>query len=259
MLHLLKRHPLPVTAFFSRALVLTYAFPPQVLQPLLPERLVLDTWLDTCRDPSQEWGFLAIALVETRRLRPSFLPAAMGCDFFLSGYRIFARLEGARSLRGLRILHSETNRRLMVCAGNLLTHYHYALCRAAIEPRHGGIRWTVRPPHGKPDHADPNLDVIAHLAEEPAALPPGSPFASIAEARRFAGPLPYTFNYEPETQSVIAVRAVRQKWNPQPVNVEVRRCAFLEQEPFRQCAPVLASAFYLQDVPYMWQRGRRVA
>ncbi len=125
MLHWLKRHPIPVTAYFRHALVLTYAFPPEVLEPLLPEELALDTWRGS--------GFLAIALVATERMRPSFLPAAMGSDFFLSGYRIFTRLAGGESLRGLRILRSDTDRRLMVCAGNLLTHYNYSLCSAAVE------------------------------------------------------------------------------------------------------------------------------
>src|SRR4051812_14726302 len=101
MLHLLKRHPLPVSAYFRNSLVLTYAFPSAILEPLLPAGLVLDTY--------QGFGFLAIAMVETECLRPSFLPASLGRGFFLSGYRIFARLAGATSQRGLRILRSDTN------------------------------------------------------------------------------------------------------------------------------------------------------
>src|ERR1700734_1713742 len=136
MLHWLKRHPVPVTAFFRHALVLTYAFPPEVLEPLLPAGLVLDTWRGK--------GFLAIALVATERLRPSFLPAALGRDFFLSGYRVFTRLAGSESVRGLRILRSDTDHRLMVCAGNLLTHYNYSLCETKLEEGKNEIRWAVR-------------------------------------------------------------------------------------------------------------------
>ena len=254
MLHWLKRHPVPVTAFFRHALVLTYAFPPEVLAPLLPQGLALDTWRGR--------GFLAIALVQTERMRPSFLPAAMGRDFFLSGYRIFTRLGGGASLRGLRILRSDTDRRLMVSAGNLLTHYNYSLCEAELEQRAGEIHWTVRTPRG-----DADLDVIARglghdpvlPPELPAALPAGSPFQSMAEARRFAGPLPYTFDDEEETGAIVAIRAVRQEWNPRPVEVEVRRCTFLDREPFLSARPVLANAFYVHDVDYKWLRGRRVA
>jgi hypothetical protein len=247
MIHLLKRHPIPVTAFFRHSLVLTYAFPPEILAPLLPSGLVLDTF--------HGHAFLAIALVETAHLRPSFLPAAMGRSFFLSGYRIFTRLGGAASSRrGLRILRSDTDHTWMVRAGNLLTHYNYRLCRVAREEHGHAIRWTIQTPDAEAD-----LDVTAELSGEPAPLPQGSPFATLAEARRFAGPLPYTFDYEAPTRSIIAIHALRQSWNPQPVAVQVRRNTFLDHEPFRRATPVLANAFHVRNVPYQWQRGVRVA
>lgn len=246
MLYWLKRHPIPVSAILRHSLVLTYAFPAAVLEQLLPEGLVLDLF--------RGHAFLAIALVQTERLRPSFLPAAIGRDFFLSGYRIFTRLNRAgRSRRGLRILRSDTDRKWMVVAGNLLTHYNYDLCQVTLEERGHDIHWTIRTPRSEAD-----LEVIARLTDKPAALPSQSPFATLAEARRFAGPLPYTFDYEKETDSIIGIRAVRQRWDPQPVAVEVRRNTFLEQRALGQASPILANAFYVRDVPYHWQRGRRL-
>jgi Uncharacterized conserved protein (COG2071) len=247
MLHLLKRHPIPVSAFFRHSLVLTYALPPEILEPLLPEGLVLDTY--------RGHAFLAIALVQTERLRPSFVPAAMGGDFFLSGYRIFTRFDTvAQSKRGLRILRSDTDRPWMVRAGNLLTHYNYHLCQARLEERGQRIRWTIQTPRSAAD-----LEVVACLTGDPAPLPEGSPFNTLADARRFAGPLPYTFDYEEATDSIIGIRALRQKWNPEPVAVEVRRNTFLDHEPFCRAAPVLANAFHVRDVPYQWRRGRRLS
>lgn len=247
MLHLLRRHPIPVSAFFRRSLVLTYAFPPHILEPLVPIGLELDLF--------RGHAFLAIALVQTERLRPSFIPAALGRDFFLSGYRVFTRLgNGARSKRGLRILRSDTDRKWMVRIGNLLTHYNYHLCDANIEERDQNIRWTIRTPH-----SDADLEVVAHVTDEPAALPNCSPFASLAEARRFAGPLPYTFEYERATGSIIGICARRQNWTPRPVTVEVHQNTFLEQEPFRGASALLANAFYVQAVPYEWERGKRLS
>jgi len=247
MFHLLKRHPIPIAAFFRHCLVLTYAFPPETLQPLLPQGLVLDTF--------RGHGFLAVALVQTEDLRPSFLPAAMGRDFFLSGYRIFTRLAGgAQSKRGLRILRSDTDHPQMVCVGNLLTHYNYHLCQATFEEHSHGIHWIIRT-----QRSDADLEVFARLSGSPPTLPSGSPFGTLAEARRFAGPLPYTFDYERETQSIIAIRAMRQGWNPELVEVEVRENTFLDHEPFRCTQPVLANAFHVRDVPYQWQRGSRLA
>jgi len=245
MFHLLKRHPIPISAFFRHSLVLTYAFPPQTLEPLVPQGLVLDTFRGR--------AFLAVALVETEHLRPSFLPARIGGNFFLSGYRIFTRLAGRESKRGLRILRSDTDHPGMVYAGNLLTHYHYRLCRAALEEDDRGIHWTIRTPRSEAD-----LEVFARLSETPGPLPAGSPFGTVEEARRFAGPLPYTFDYEEETRSIIGIRAVRQSWNPRPVEVEVRKNTFLDREPFRAAPPVLANAFHVRDVPYQWQRGSRL-
>ena len=43
MFYQLKRHPLPVQAWFRHSLVLTYAFPRNLLQPLLPPGLELAT------------------------------------------------------------------------------------------------------------------------------------------------------------------------------------------------------------------------
>jgi hypothetical protein len=247
LLHLLRRHPIPISAFFRHSLVLTYAFPPEILQRLLPPGLVLDTF--------RGCAFLAVALVQTERLRPSFLPSAMGRDFFLSGYRIFTTLgSGARSKRGLRILRSDTDHRWMVWAGNCLTHYNYRLCQATFEERGLEIRWKIRTPGKEAD-----LDVVARVSAEPAPLPSGSPFATLAEARRFAGPLPYTFDYEEETHSIIGIRALRQQWNPTPVAVDVEHNTFLEGEPFRGSSPILANAFHVRDVPYQWQRGRRLS
>jgi hypothetical protein len=247
MLHVLKRHPIAISAYFRHSLVLTYALPGEVLQPLLPPGLVLDTY--------HEFGFLAIALVQTARLRPSFLPSVFGRDFFLSGYRVFTRFQNAaNSQRGLRILRSDTDKPWMAGMGNLLTHYQYHLCQVELTEQPGEIGWHIRTPQEKAD-----LEVLAHIGGGPAPLPDGSPFSNEKDARRFAGPLPYTFDYEPQTHSIIRIRAVREQWNPQPVAVEVRKVAFLRQEPFRRVTPILANAFYVRDVPYRWMRGARAA
>ena len=169
----LKRHPFPIKAFFRHSLVLTYAFPESLLEPLMPPGLVLDTY--------EGFGFVAIAMVQTQRLRPVFAPRALGQDFFLTGYRIFARFEPAegRKLRGLRILRSDVNRRLMVWVGNLLTHYKYR--KASVVLREGGETLHIKI---ETPGAEADLRVIADLASRPAPLPNGSPFRDARDARR---------------------------------------------------------------------------
>jgi len=88
--------------------------------------LVLDTY--------EHSELVAIALVATNHLRPSFFPRMLGLDFFLSGYRIFTRLASSSSaLRGLYILRSDTDRQLMYRTGNIFTRYRYSLCQAIYE------------------------------------------------------------------------------------------------------------------------------
>jgi len=246
MRYLLQRHPFSAAAYFRRCLVITYAFPSEILKPLLAPGLVLDAYAG--------YGFLAVALVQTQQLRPSFLPAALGRDFFLGGYRIFTRLQNqARSLRGLQILRSLTDKRSMVRTGNLFTHYQYRLCEVEVLEGPDAIRWRIRTPKQEAD-----LDVAVDMRSGPAPLPPGSPFADEKSARRFAGPLPYTFDYEPETHSIICVRGVRASWSPQPVAVSVSRNTFLQREPFCRATPILATCFHVHDVAYKWARGVRI-
>ena len=240
----LKRHPVPIEAHFKECLTLTYAVPAEVLRPLLPPGLELDTL--------RGYGFMAVALVQTDSLRPAGLPRACGQDFFLAGYRVFTihRLPDGRTVRGLRILRSDANRMRMVIGGNLLTHYHYHLCEADIEESCDRLRISVR-------SRDGGGDVEITAGPPAAALPAGSPFESWREARRFAGPLPFTFDFEQETRSIIAIEATRTNWRPAAIDVDVHELSFLQHPAFRGCAPALAAAFRVSDVDYRWERGVR--
>lgn len=240
MIHRLRRHPISVSAHFRHSLVLAYAIPASALEPLLPPTLEPDRHGDL--------GFAAAAFVQTERMRPSFLPSALGLDFLLGGYRIFVRVAGQPSLRGLYIIRSDTDRRLLTFFGNALTSYRYRTVEASCRCENGTLEIEVRP----------GVRISADLGRRPAPLPPSSPFASLAEARRFAGPLPYTFHHEPETGLLLSVRGVRSSWNPEPVSVQVRELAFFAAERFG-VEPTLANAFYVGGIDYRWERGKLLA
>jgi hypothetical protein len=242
----LRRHPLAIRATLRDCVTLTYALPADVLRPLLPPGLELDTEGDA--------GFIAIALVQTERLRPDGTPPVFGGSFFLSGYRIFTRFRTAegRTLRGLYILRSDTDRTLMALGGNLLTHYNYHRCHARVDADDDGLRIAI-------DTRDGAADLEVRVRFGATTVPPGSPFATIRDARRFAGPLPYTFDYEAETHAIIAVEGRRTNWRPAPVDVAVTRLAFFDQAAFARCSPRLAGAFHVRNVDYHWLRGVRHA
>lgn len=246
MFYRLQRHPVPVVAHFDHCLVLTYALPAEFVARLLPPGLDVDRFGDR--------GFLAIAMVQTRSLRPAGLPKWLGKDFFLSGYRLFARFRkpDGRWLRGLRILRSDTDRRSMAFFGNLLTHYNYRLADVDVEQKADRLGIRIVTPNREAD-----LHVIADLGRPSAPLPPNSCFENLRQARRFAGPLPFTFDYEVQTHSIVAIKGTRQNWHPQPVTADALTNTFFDQPPFRGITPVLASAFYLREIPYRWERGVR--
>jgi hypothetical protein len=238
MLSWLKTHPFAVEAFFERSLVLTFAAPAAEIQALLPPPLVPDTF-------QSEWGFLAVALVQTRQLRPKGWPAVLGHDFCLVGYRALVRYitPAGRRLRGLYILRSETDRKRMEWLGNLFTHYRYATTDITLTENASGLAIASR---------QSNFLIRAAPPQATTLLPPGSPFTTWAEARRFAGPLPFTFSVGAER--VLLIEGVRQHWQPQPVVIEHAEVGFLRHLPLSRL--VLASAFELRDVPYYWKKGR---
>ncbi len=241
----LRRNPFPVVAWFERVVAVSFAFPEETLRPLVPSGLEIDTY--------EGLGFVTVAMVWTKHLRPAGFPAFLGHDFFLAGYRIFTRLnDGGRRLRGLKILRSETDRRRMAWVGNLLTHYHYRPVTTRIETANGLTRVETAHANGTP-----TLDVSFALEEETAMPPEGSPFPDWHTARRFAGPMPFTFDAEGEDTFVV-IEGSRQDWVPRPIVVKEWRVGLFDEGPLRGTKPILANAFTTSGVAYRWKRGRVV-
>lgn len=235
----LRTHPFAVDAFFDHSLVLTYALPVSTLLPVLPGCLTPDSW-------NEKWGFVAAAFVSTRHLRPAGFPVWMGRDFILSGYRIFVRYTDMRGrrLRGLYILRSVTNKRIMSFSGNLFTHYHYKT--ADLKMNTSAERILVS---SKKEH----IHIEAHCSSE-ATLPAGSVFENWQQARRFAGPLPFTFSVNEKKNQVVIIEGMRESWTPQPINIVQEQVGWLQQEAFAE--KKLASAFLVSGIPYHWKKGR---
>ena len=238
---LFKNHPFAVEAFFESSLVLTFAIPKYEIQHLIPECLELDTF-------QEHWAFIAVAMVQTRDLRPKGFPRLLGNDFFLIGYRVFVRYTTStgKRWRGLYILKSETDKKKMEVMGNFFTHYRY--CTTDIQQQHTGSITEID--SIKSDfHVKIEFDVGASVP-----LPNGSPFATWAEARRYAGPLPFTFTYNPANQKVLIIEGVRKDWDPSPVKVIDFHISFLEQLKLKDVR--LANAFMVRNIPYYWKKGK---
>lgn len=238
---LLKNHPFAVSANFISSTILTFAVSKNELFPLVPAPLSLDLFED-------KWAFLTIAMVDTKYLRPKGFPKFLGNNFFLIGYRIFVRYKTSegKNLRGLFILKSETNRKRMELLGNVFTKYAYTttdiLCKssrnyAEISSKRSKFNLSYK-----------------RIEDEPIPLPEGSVFPSWKEARRFAGPLPFTFNVDTKEHKVLIVEGVREDWKPQPIEVLFQSFDFLKQFHFKNI--FLSNAFEIRNIPYAWKKGR---
>ena len=240
MFSFLKNHPFAVKAHFDSSIVLTFAIPKEQLQNCIPECLELDVFND-------KYAFVAVAMVQTKELRPKGFPKFMGNNFFLIGYRIFVRYtnsEGKR-LRGLYILKSETDRRKMELFGNIFTHYNYTTTDISQEIRNG-----IRIIESKKSKFNLTIDTLFENVE----LPLNSPFLDWKEARRFAGPLPFTFTYNEPKKEVLIIQGLRENWIPKPIKVIDYEFDFLKNSRFENA--ILANAFIIEDIPYEWKKGK---
>ncbi|MEY4904942.1 MAG: hypothetical protein RLZZ292_2757 [Bacteroidota bacterium] len=254
MLPFLKNHPFPVEAFFKNSYVLTFAVPKEALQAFLPEGLELDTFQD-------HYAFIAMALVETTGLRPKGFPTFLGNDFCLIGYRIFVRYttKAGKRLRGLYILKSETNKRKMELLGNIFTRYKYTTTDIDFgfgmsdfgQTESDKTAIASSPLHIQSKKS--NFNILLDTVSENVALPEQSPFADWKEARRFAGPLPFTFSYNKKTKKMLVIEGVREDWKPQPVRVVSYDIAWLNS--LNLPSIVLANAFVVKNIPYSWKKG----
>ena len=239
-MELLKNHPFAVETYFENSIVLTYAIAKEELKGLIPECLTLDTFDD-------KWAFIALAMVNTKGLRPKGFPKFMGNDFFLIGYRVFVRYTDKRGkkLRGLYILKSETNKRKMSFFGNIFTHYNYTTTDINYSAKDASLTIFSK---------KSELNVVLDTNKEIVPLPTGSPFREWKEARRFAGPLPFTFTYNEEKKEVLIIEGVRQNWKPKPLSVKKAAVGFLKTKRFNNIQ--LANAFIVSNIPYHWKKGR---
>ncbi|MFY9241832.1 MAG: DUF2071 domain-containing protein [Polaribacter sp.] len=235
-----KNHPFAVEAFFESSTVFTFAVPKEQLEKLIPECLTLDTFQD-------KWAFIAIAMVQTKNLKPKGFPNFMGNDFFLIGYRVFVRYTDKRGkrLRGLYILKSETDSPKMSFRGNIFTHYNYTTTDININKQDDKTEIYSR---------KSNFKIRVNNTNDKVDLPENSPFENWKEARRFAGPLPFTFTYNQKSKEVLIIEGVRTNWKPKPLKVDEYNFQFLGDLKLENY--VLANAFIIENIPYHWKKGK---
>ncbi|MFW2383222.1 MAG: DUF2071 domain-containing protein [Acidimicrobiales bacterium] len=114
-----RNHPPELLSHFRSSTVVVYACDPEALKRLLPPHLDLDT--------AHGRGFLSVAFVDQRSLRPKWLPERFGLDVFLVEYLVFVRFktDDGRVLLGLYLVGSETDSWPAAIGCRFLTHYGF--------------------------------------------------------------------------------------------------------------------------------------
>ena len=240
MLSWLKKHPFGVEAHFESSIVLTFALPKEQLQSFIPACLTLDTYEDNL-------AFMAVAMVQTKDLRPKGFPAFMGNNFFLIGYRIFVRYKNndGKNLRGLYILKSETDKKKMELLGNTFTKYSYTTSDILKSEADNSFSIESKKSDFKLTYSKETDEI---------SLPPESIFKDWKEARRFAGPLPFTFSFNEANNEVLIIEGKRKQWIPKPLQILDYSFGFLKELNFENA--ILANAFVIENVPYHWKKGK---
>lgn len=128
--------------------------------------------------------------------------------------------------------------------GNVFTHYNYTTID--LRQTHAGTRQS---------YESSNFNVLLDLAEGAVSLPTESPFTDWKEARRFAGPLPFTFRFDAAAGKVLIIEGARENWTPRPIKVLAYHFSFLDSLNIE--GAVLANAFVINNVPYSWKKGKQ--
>jgi len=132
----------------------------------------------------------------------------------------------------------------MTFAGNIFTQYNY---------KNIDLNWQKLPDGSQDISTKQGLHVKTAATSENTPLPNNSPFSDWRQARRFAGPMPFTFSHDPKIKKMISVEGVRSKWKPAAVEVHEHTVPFFEKFKLSYCT--LANAFVIHDVSYLWKKG----
>ena len=129
--------------------------------------------------------------------------------------------------------------------GNIFTHYNYTTTDILQKEQINSTEISS---------INSKFKVTIDKTDEEISLPENSPFTDWKEARRFAGPLPFTFTYNSTTKEVLIIEGVRQNWTPSPVKVIDYDFDFLNSLKLEN--PILANAFVIKNIPYYWKKGK---
>lgn len=237
------KHPFPVTTVFRRCVLVNFSSDPATLARALPPPLVPALYAD------RAWVSIVIATME--KMRPAFVPRALGISYNQVVYRAIVDCEGNR---GVHFLRSDADSRVMTWLGNLMSFFRFHRSRVEIGSEDASLRVEVRSTEAKAD-----ISATFDLASASDRLPSTSAFGDLAEAKRWLVELFTAYHPRPARRPIDVVCIDRSDWRLTVLpNAGVYR--FMDAgDPFTPGSARLDSVFVVEDLKYRWHRLSRIA
>jgi hypothetical protein len=239
----LPKHPIPMRTMFRRCLLANFAIDPDAMRAVLPRHIEPDL--------HDGHAYLSVVVGEMEKMRPAFVPRALGITYNQIVYRVVVRCGDER---GVHFLRSDADNPIMCFFGNALSFFRFH--RSHIDFRSVGgrleldVTTTTEVPGG----------IRATYAVDQAhrELPPTSAFADLDEAKKWLVGLFAAFSYTPGRPTIDVVRIERGEWDVHVVDDLRGEYDFLTSgargTSFGPDNAHLDSVFLVGDVPYLWHR-----
>lgn len=237
------KHPLPMKTTFRDCFLVNFAMAPETLARVLPAPLEPDVYAGQ--------AFLSVVVADMERMRPAFVPRALGMTYRQVVYRAVVRCGGER---GVHFLRSDADNRLMVELGNLLSFFRFHQARITTAKGAGLRHFDLVA--NRDQHAD--IHATFDLGNAGHTVPAGSVFRSLEAAQTFLVELYAAFRPEPDAVTVNTVRIERSAWRITMVDAPRARFDFMDgSAAFPAGSTRLDSAIYVEDLDYYWHTLER--
>jgi uncharacterized protein YqjF (DUF2071 family) len=233
-------HPVPMRTIFSTCVLVNFAIDPCALRRRLPAHLEPDLHDDK--------AYLSIVIARMEKMRPSFVPKALGVTYHQVVYRAVVKRNGER---GVTFLRSDADNRLMVAAGNALTFFRFHAADIAWETKARGFSIALQPKNGD----DARIRASYTVRDEPDRLPATSRFGDLRSAQAFLSELYVAFGAQRANGRTETVRIARTPWKSHVVADEAGEySAMTSGVLFARSEAQLDSIFLVEDLAYRWER-----
>jgi len=238
---MIPKHPLPMRTHFRDCLLVNFAIDPKILRPLIPAPIELDL--------HQGKAYLSVVIAEMEKMRPAFLPRALGITYNQIVYRVVVRAPGGE--RGVYFLRSDADHLLMSLAGDWLTFFRFHFSPIKMTRGDGTLALDLRAPRAA-------IRAEYALAKLRRRLPASSRFRSFRAAKKFLVELFALFAYDPLTNELSAVHIERGEWDLFCVPDQNGTYEWMQAGPhFNRRNTRLDSIFYAREIPYHWHTLER--